>query len=146
MHWMMQRCVSHSVRSSNEERWLLVRCLLCKKSSIVLLMMILRNTRLAKLSKAFVGGSLLSLIQIYVTKWGVVIQLGFVVQNYVQNMLRFESKMSQNFAVYTRKPRSYASSKLRLTDLLTGVKCRATTVAKKVIGLPSVVLFRKLNW
>ena len=36
-------CVSHSVRSSNEERWLLVRCLLCKKSSIVLLMMIPRN-------------------------------------------------------------------------------------------------------
>ena len=33
-----------------------------------------------------------------------------------------------------RKPRSYASSKLRLTDslthLLTGVKCRATSVAK----------------
>ena len=34
-----------------------------------------------------------------------------------------------------RKPRSYASPKLRLTDslthLLTGVKCRATSVAKK---------------
>ena len=33
------------------------------------------------------------------------------------------------------KPRSYASLKLRLTDsltyLLTGVKCRATSVAKK---------------
>ena len=33
-----------------------------------------------------------------------------------------------------RKPRSYASPKLRLTDslthLLTGVKCRATSVAK----------------
>ena len=31
-----------------------------------------------------------------------------------------------------RKPRSFASSKLRLTDLLTGVECRATGVAKKV--------------
>ena len=30
-----------------------------------------------------------------------------------------------------RKPRSYASPKLRLTYLLTGVKCRATSVAKK---------------
>ena len=30
-----------------------------------------------------------------------------------------------------RKSRSYASLKLRLTDLLTGVKCRATSVAKK---------------
>ena len=30
-----------------------------------------------------------------------------------------------------RKPRSYASSKLRPTESLTGVKCRATSVAKK---------------
>ena len=29
-----------------------------------------------------------------------------------------------------RKAPSYASSKLRLTDSLTGVKCRATSVAK----------------
>ena len=29
-----------------------------------------------------------------------------------------------------RKPRSYASSKLRACHLLTGVKCRATSVAK----------------
>ena len=44
------------------------------------------------------------------------------------NILRREKKQA-------RKPRSYASSKLRLTDsltdLLTGVKCRATSVAKK---------------
>ena len=37
-----------------------------------------------------------------------------------------------------RKPRSYASPKLRLTHslthLLTGVKCRATSVAKNVVG------------
>ena len=31
-----------------------------------------------------------------------------------------------------RKPRSYASSKLRACLLLTGVKCRATSVAKKI--------------
>jgi len=30
-----------------------------------------------------------------------------------------------------RKPQSYASPKLRLTDLLSGVECRATSVAKK---------------
>ena len=30
------------------------------------------------------------------------------------------------------KPRSYASSKLRACHLLTGVKCRATSVAKKL--------------
>ena len=30
-----------------------------------------------------------------------------------------------------RKPRSYASSKLRLTESRTGVKCRAKSVAKK---------------
>ena len=30
-----------------------------------------------------------------------------------------------------RKPQSYASSKLSPTDLLTGVRCRATSVAKK---------------
>ena len=33
------------------------------------------------------------------------------------------------------KPRSYASPKLRLTDSLTGVKCRATSVAKNSIVL-----------
>ena len=32
-----------------------------------------------------------------------------------------------------RKPRSYASPKLRLTHLLTGVKCRATSVAKNTL-------------
>ena len=31
-----------------------------------------------------------------------------------------------------RKPRSYASPKLRPTDPLTGVKCRATSVAKNI--------------
>ena len=31
---------------------------------------------------------------------------------------------------HARKSRSYASSKLRLTHWLTGVKCRATSVAK----------------
>ena len=33
-------------------------------------------------------------------------------------------------AKQARKPRSYASSKLRACHLLTGVKCRATSVAK----------------
>ena len=33
-----------------------------------------------------------------------------------------------------RKPRSYASSKLRACDLLTGVKCRATSVAKNAFS------------
>ena len=37
----------------------------------------------------------------------------------------------QNTTKQARKPRSYASPKLRLTHLLTGVKCRATSVAKK---------------
>ena len=32
-----------------------------------------------------------------------------------------------------RKAPSYASSKLRLTQRLTGVKCRATSVAKKLL-------------
>ena len=36
----------------------------------------------------------------------------------------------QKHVKQARKPRSYASPKLRLTDLLTGVKCRATSVAK----------------
>ena len=43
----------------------------------------------------------------------------------------------QNYRNKLAKPRSYASLKLRLTDsltyLLTGVKCRATSVAKKLI-------------
>ena len=34
----------------------------------------------------------------------------------------------------TREPRIYASRKLcRLTDLLTGVKCTATSVAKNIV-------------
>ena len=40
------------------------------------------------------------------------------------NMLYFQQ---------ARKAPSYASSKLRLTHLLTGVKCRATSVAKKKV-------------
>ena len=39
--------------------------------------------------------------------------------------------MYTNLFQQARKPRSYASSKLRLTHSLTGVKCRATSVAKK---------------
>ena len=40
-----------------------------------------------------------------------------------------------------RKPRSYASSKLRLTDSPTGVKCRATSVAKKHVVLNCIALY-----
>ena len=36
-----------------------------------------------------------------------------------------------------RKPRSYASSKLRLNYSLTGVKCRATSVANNCMSLAS---------
>ena len=39
-----------------------------------------------------------------------------------------------NIKKQARKPRSYASPKLRLTHLLTGVKCRATSVAKNCIA------------
>ena len=57
-----------------------------------------------------------------------------------KNILCLENYLSQYAVlVYTqqaRKPRSYASPKLRPTDLptylLTGVKCRATSVAKKL--------------
>ena len=38
-----------------------------------------------------------------------------------------------------RKPRSYGSPKLRLTDSLTGVKCRATSVAKNIFSLKILV-------
>ena len=34
------------------------------------------------------------------------------------------------------KPRSYASLKLRLTDLLSGAECRATSVAKNYQTIP----------
>ena len=45
-----------------------------------------------------------------------------------------------------RKPRSYASPKLRLTYLLTGVKCRATSVAKNQIAIEqSLNLNRRLK-
>ena len=41
--------------------------------------------------------------------------------------------------ITSSKPRSYASPKLcRLTDLLTGVKCRATSVAKKLVPEKSI--------
>ena len=41
----------------------------------------------------------------------------------------------QSYGKQARMPRSYASSKLRLTDLPTGVKCRAASVAKKLTHL-----------
>ena len=57
---------------------------------------------------------------------------------------RFQLKRKQ-----ARKPRSYASPKLRLTDsltyLLTGVKCRATSVAKNdefgIIVICGIIIF-----
>ena len=52
--------------------------------------------------------------------------------NFVQNDGFIQSSFAmQSYGKQARKPRSYASSKLRLTDLPTGVKCRATSVAKK---------------
>ena len=53
------------------------------------------------------------------------------------------SQIHKHLKQQARKPRSYASSKLRptdrLTDSLTGVKCRATSIAKNMIQL-------KPNW
>ena len=46
-----------------------------------------------------------------------------------------------------RKPRSYASPKLRPSDWLTGVRCRATSVAKKYIhGNKIVRSFGARTW
>ena len=68
------------------------------------------------------------LLRFYSDKWDL-----------AQTLLRYLSqKMTAQFQFFqslphkqARKPRSYASPKLRLTHLLTGVKCRATSVAKK---------------
>ena len=50
----------------------------------------------------------------------------------------FFCKQNHSKSKQARKAPSYASSKLRLTHSLTGVKCRATSVAKKmVVGGPS---------
>ena len=47
-------------------------------------------------------------------------------------MVHINSKQAACFnEKQARKPRSYASPKLRPTQRLTGVKCRATSVAKK---------------
>ena len=43
----------------------------------------------------------------------------------------FRFHILERFKKQARKPRSYASSKLRLTDRLAGLKCRATSVVKK---------------
>ena len=52
--------------------------------------------------------------------------------NYFSNFscVLFLFHILEGFEKQTRKPRSYASPKLRPTHLLTGVKCRATSVER----------------
>ena len=60
---------------------------------------------------------------------------------YVQSI----KKIGREGTKQARKPRSYASSKLRPSDLLTGVKCRATSVAKKILDCSAPAADKKLS-
>ena len=55
----------------------------------------------------------------------------------VRHTLHFETDEEKKVLGFkqARKPRSYASSKLRLTYRLTGVECRATSVAKNISNI-----------
>ena len=64
------------------------------------------------------------------SKWGMIVPLGFAAQK--SDLKTYWLRFFPYKLLYkqARKPRSYASSKLWLSDLLIGVKCRASTVAK----------------